>query len=401
MRQDSEMKIEKLRQSNLRLLEKEIIENGSYDKWYADLEEFRQSLSKYYKYSIGGEAEEEKRNLMLYASEISVCGYDEISATDEAVFKRFLREFATYGYGEKLYRLKANPPTKTGDVIDHHIIGYLAPLDFKRIGWGGRYATPGEQLIRFADYFNKRGKRFIYVALPCKGAVYPEIMTDIELLKGKTNCIPQWRKMLKEIVEAGVEVIDMLPEFQTRKRGEGNLYLKDHRISPVGAKIVGERLGEYLKTTTDYTEKIQLQQEKFLYFEKATESRLQADYSYIWRTYCEEYPDIKVPYTGTAQNSRIGFIGNCNLAAYWEEGGGILANTAYYSGFPLCYIGRYLPFDGTDDPVTTECLEKCLEHDIIVYVGFPSAAFVRTSNLFFSRLARGQWCNEWSSIALR
>lgn len=60
-----------------------------------------------------------KENLMLYASEVSVCGFDE-----------------------KLYRLKYNPPTKSGDIIDHHVIGYLAPLVFKRIGWGGRYATP-------------------------------------------------------------------------------------------------------------------------------------------------------------------------------------------------------------------------------------------------------------------
>ncbi len=74
---------------------------------------------------------------MLYASEISVCGYDEISAEEEEVFRRFLREFATYGFGEKLYRLKTNSPTQSGDIIDHHIIGYLAPLNFKRIGWGG------------------------------------------------------------------------------------------------------------------------------------------------------------------------------------------------------------------------------------------------------------------------
>lgn len=239
------------------------------------------------------------------------------------------------------------------------------------------------------------------MALPCKGAVYPEIITDVELLKGKSNCIPQWRKLLKEVVEADVEVIDMLPEFQAQKFGEGNLYLKDHRISPIGAKIIGRRLGEYLKATVDSNEKIELEQEKYVYYERASESQLQKDCTYIWRTYFRDASDVKKPYIGAEQNSSIGIIGNCNLAAYWEEGGGILANAAYHSGFPIHYVGRYLPFDGLDDSVTEESLEQCLRHDTIIYVGFPSAAFVRTSNLLFSRLARGQWFNEWSSISLR
>lgn len=393
--------IERIRQTNIQHFEEELLENGSYEEWYAELEEFRQSLSKFYKYSIGGDAKDEKIKLALYASDISVCGYDEISAEDEEVLKRFLREFAIYGFGEKLYRVKANLPTESGDIIDWHIIGYLAPLEFKRIGWGGRYAKPSEQITRFAEYFKKRGKRFIYVALPCKGAIYPEIITNIALLKGKTNCIPQWRKMLKEIVEADVEVIDMLPEFQYCKSKERNLYLKDHRISPVGAKIVGERLGEYLRMTVDFENTMELEQEKYIYYEKATESRLQEDYTYIWRTFFYDEQRIKHPYIGTKENSRICMIGNCNLAAYWEEGGGILANTAYHCGFPIKNVGRYLPFGGTGDYVTADILEQCLEHDVIVYVGFPSDAFVRTSTLAFSRLAKGQWFSEWSSIALK
>lgn len=394
-------KIELHRQTNIQQLEKELAESGNYDEWYAGLEGFRESLKKFYKYSIGGAAEDIKKNLMLYASEVSVCGFDEVNPEEKEVFERFLREFATYGFGERLYRLKYNPPLKSGDIIDHHIIGYLAPLDFKRIGWGGRYATPGEQIIRFADYFKKRGKRFIYVALPCKGAVYPEIITDIELVQGKSNCIPQWRKMLKEIVEAGVEVVDILPIFQDRKREERNLYLKDHRVSPIGAKIIGEQIGSYLRETTEYKGKIELSQEKYVYYENVSESKLREEYTYIWRTVCCEEQGVKYPYTGSVQNCQIGFIGNCNLAAYWQEGGGILANTAFSSSFPVQHIGRYLPFDGVDDPVTAECLERCLEHDIIIYVGFPSASFVRTSTLQFSRLARGQWFNVWSTIPLR
>lgn len=98
----------------------------------------------------------------------SVCGFDEVNPEEKEVFERFLQKFAMYGFGERLYRLKYNPPLKSGDVIDHHIIGYLAPLDFKRIGWGGRYAAPGEQIIRFADYFKRETRDLSMLHYPVR-----------------------------------------------------------------------------------------------------------------------------------------------------------------------------------------------------------------------------------------
>ena len=49
-----EKEIDSRRQRNVRQLERELAENGSYEQWYAELEEFRNSLSKFYKYSLGG-----------------------------------------------------------------------------------------------------------------------------------------------------------------------------------------------------------------------------------------------------------------------------------------------------------------------------------------------------------
>lgn len=47
-----EKEIDSRRQRNVRQLERELAENGSYEQWYAELEEFRNSLSKFYKYSL-------------------------------------------------------------------------------------------------------------------------------------------------------------------------------------------------------------------------------------------------------------------------------------------------------------------------------------------------------------
>lgn len=49
-----EKEIDSRRQRNVRQLERELAENGSYEQWYAELEEFRNSLGKFYKYSLGG-----------------------------------------------------------------------------------------------------------------------------------------------------------------------------------------------------------------------------------------------------------------------------------------------------------------------------------------------------------
>lgn len=51
---DLEERIKYQKQNNIRQFEKELAENGCYEKWYADLAEFRKSLQKYYKYSMGG-----------------------------------------------------------------------------------------------------------------------------------------------------------------------------------------------------------------------------------------------------------------------------------------------------------------------------------------------------------
>lgn len=71
----------------------------------------------------------------------------------------------------------------TGDLIDHHSLSYLAPLDFTRIGWNGERLAPYEHMKKISNFFTDREKRFIYVALPNKGAVYPELMFNSEDLE--------------------------------------------------------------------------------------------------------------------------------------------------------------------------------------------------------------------------
>ena len=280
--------------------------NGCYEEWYSDLDQFRDSLKRFY----------------------------------------------TCKFGEQMYRMD-NPEfvLPTGDHIDHHIIGYLAPLDFKRIGWNGILRSPDEQIVMLNNFLKKRGTRFIYVALPCKEVIYPQLIADEALLHGKTIIVPQWRYMLSKIVEKNVEVVDMLPAM--KEKGE-DIFAKTHYISHKGAKIISQAIKEYLEKTT-----------KGLYNNK-------------------EY-------------SEIGIFGNCNLQAYLDEKKGILANLILDMEYPISYIGRYLPFCCIDT-MTESAIKELLKYKIVIYVGFPSASFVRTSAYWDrSDAIENRW---WSSIDL-
>lgn len=133
-------------------LEEEERANGGYENWYKKLETFRDSLTPY-------------------------------------ILKNFRRKkFCTNMV-----------TTAGGDRIDHHIVSYFAPLEYWRIGWNGKRRTASEQINCFGEYMKKHGSRFIYVALPNKGVIYPEIISREKCQMPGGNC-PQYRKMLKEIL---------------------------------------------------------------------------------------------------------------------------------------------------------------------------------------------------------
>lgn len=278
-----------------------------------------------------------------------------------------------------------------GHIIDHHAIGYFAPLDFKRVGFHFEKKSPSEQIIALNTQLGQQGIRFIYVALPCKKAIYPEfIVPNIDL---EINVIPQWRKMLLELVEHEVEVIDIYPEFHKGKH-DTELYLKsNHHISPVGADVIAQKIYTYLSYTT---EELPVSHEhEFLrtrigilagpnkLFDRPVvnpDDFCIANTVQIRENHDNDNIYIYTGMNNAVLNSEILMIGDCNVQAFLRYGASILANTSYYLNYPIRYGGRFLPFDSGID-----CIEKIPAHvlkdkKILIYAGFPSASFVRAPN---------------------
>ena len=315
----------------LETLEKENNINGSYDEWYEGLSDFR-----------------------------------------KGIYHRYIK----YSLGQKYRYMRTVEPS--GEVIDHHIMSYFAPLNFTRKGWGNKELSPVEQILTISRHFQENNIRFIYAALPNKGSIYPEIIcADLAKLNGKTINVPQWRKYIRELIASGVEVIDLLPVFMTH-RDEARLFSKEHHISAAGAKLTAETVAEYLKFTTkniDAGYHIEHERNNIFCSDIVNEYET-ADVYFIVKD------GIRSAYWNQDTDaSRIAIFGDCNLQSYMSSGAGISANLAHNLCYPVYNAGRHLIFSKNEDSLTAETVRLLKKFDIVIYNAFASASFVRTSTL--------------------
>lgn len=322
---------------------------GGYDEWWNEYDDFRKSIGAYTKLIFG----------------------------------------ATY----KIF------PTilEDGNLIDHHIISYLAPMSFKAKGWNGMYLTPSEHLSLFANYFIEKGIRFIYVPLPNKGVIYPSVISKVDCNSSYNS--PQWRKYIHSILNQspGIEIIDGF-DILNRNKASYNVFSKGHHISSIGANIIASELAEYLlKSTNDIKPQLELYRKIELY--------KYYDWDYISKDhlYSEElviHYDKKSdkPFYATdfSKTSKIGIIGDCNIQHYQTHAASLVTSLSYYTNYNFDEVGRYLPFDWVSS-VTTDILDRLCEKEIVIYIAFASASFVRSR--LFSRRRLGK-PNTWSDIKL-
>ena len=80
---------------------------------------------------------------------------------------------------------------------NYHILGYYAPLIFKILGFNKEIRTPVEQIFFLAQKFKQKNIDFIYVPIPCKLSIYPELYMHKKDIPGKmVSCFQQWQKMV-------------------------------------------------------------------------------------------------------------------------------------------------------------------------------------------------------------
>ncbi len=113
-------------------------------------------------------------------------------------------------------------------------------------------ADPVSAIVNLSRWLHEDGIDFIYVLVPAKIEVYPEKVCG-QLEQGLVIS-PQRSRFMLALLEAGVEVVDLLPELLREKhRGSEHLYLaRSHHLSYNGvvvtAREISARLERYLAT---------------------------------------------------------------------------------------------------------------------------------------------------------
>ena len=280
-----------------------------------------------------------------------------------------------YKYTDELF-LK---PFYNDHIEDHHAFGYFAPIDMHGEGFGFKTFSPAEQIATLAQYFKKKGITFIYAALPCKAAVYPHFYVKKKNIPDDQIVIPQWRKVIHEALNLGVNVVDLYPIFKKFSIENENLFTESHIISPVGAAIVGKYIAAYVEHFAQQIPK----ENPDLFNANYTFGT----YNFSWLAEEKRRTTVDISYNGklyapyAITEGEIAVFGNCNSTELPSQHG-LVSQMAYNLKRDVRHVGRHLPFcPSTLHYETMRALLPSSLHNIkvVVYVGFPSAAHVRSA----------------------
>ena len=154
------------------------------------------------------------------------------------------------------------------------------------------------------------------------------------------------------------------------------LFSYGHEISATGAKIISQIISNYLKIiVSDWPN----------YTNLYTNNEILVNEDGIgW--YGNQVKINQDIFLSSDKISKIGIFGNCNLQKFINLKCDITSNVSSILNYPIDYCGRLLPSHSTwpeEDNIQQELFYK---KKIIIYLGLPSACFVRenTSNISWS-----------------
>jgi len=111
--------------------------------------------------------------------------------------------------------------------------------------------NPWPAIIDFRDQLQARDVDLLLVVIPTKAEVYPEKLSQYASGADGPWVAPYCRKLLSELDEAGVQVVDLLPAFMAeRDQAEEPLYMPQdthwtNRGVRLAAELIARRVGEY------------------------------------------------------------------------------------------------------------------------------------------------------------
>lgn len=158
-------------------------------------------------------------------------------------------------------RLKAMPRTvkavagKDGFLFFRNSLEYVVGGDIEAQRKG---KNPLPVIVEFKQELDRQGVDFLFVPVPTKIEVYPErFSSELEPWSGRV-VNPYFRKFVRSLAAAGVEVVDLLPAFLAAKAetsgGEALFQHQDTHWTDRGLRVAAELLSTRVKKYPWYAE---------------------------------------------------------------------------------------------------------------------------------------------------
>jgi alginate O-acetyltransferase complex protein AlgJ len=116
--------------------------------------------------------------------------------------------------------------------------------------------NPLIHLVEFNNYCKKHSINLLFVPVPSKEEIYPEKIIGENIVPEIPYVNPFGRKVLKDLQDKGVEVIDILPDFLKDKATDTTLLyqLHDTHWTTKGLEITAKRIAERIQKYSWYKE---------------------------------------------------------------------------------------------------------------------------------------------------
>ncbi|NLE02877.1 MAG: hypothetical protein GX640_23665 [Fibrobacter sp.] len=178
-------------------------------------------------------------------------------------YKHWEDELSTLLTSEREF-LKRLPPEQMGYPGKNGWLFFRKDLEYST---GGDLSSqlydknPLPHLIDLNRFLHSQNVSFLFVAVPNKTEVYHEQLPFETSVDSDAIINPYSRKILKDLQDSGVEVIDLLPAFLNAKSEDGissePVYQKqDTHWSSRGLRIAAEMIAERIKSYSWYAEAV-------------------------------------------------------------------------------------------------------------------------------------------------
>lgn len=134
---------------------------------------------------------------------------------------------------------------KDGQLFFRGSLEYLLSSDLRK---QENNKDPYPAIVDYKNQLKAKGIDFLFVIIPAKTEIFPDKISD--KAPKDAYVTPYTRKLMLELEEAGVEVVDLLPALIDARKQDESIYMKqDTHWSNSGielsAKIIADRIKEY------------------------------------------------------------------------------------------------------------------------------------------------------------